>query len=115
MKKKLSLWLPVIIWMSIMFYFSNKPDLPGGSFDWLDFFIKKTAHVSEYLILHLLLYRAFQRKSPDYAFLAALVFAFSDEIHQLFTPGRGASLSDVFIDSAGISLSSILIWKRKYT
>ena len=115
MKKTLSLWLPVLLWMALIFSFSNRPDLPGGSFDWLDFIVKKTAHIGEFFILNLLIYRALQRKSPDYAILASLIFAFSDEVHQLFTPGRGAKLTDVLIDSIGISLSTIFVWKRKST
>ena len=115
MKKKLSLWLPVVIWMTIIFYFSNRPDLPGGHFDWLDFVSKKAAHVSEFFILNLLSYRAFQRRYPDYSFLFTLLVAFSDETHQLFIPGRGAQLTDVIIDSTGILISSFLLWKRKST
>ena len=113
MKKTLSLWLPVFVWMGIIFYFSNRPDLPGGKFDWLDFLTKKTAHIGEFFILNLLFYRAFQRKLPDYAILSSLIFAFSDEIHQLFTPGRGAKLTDVLIDFTGITLSSVWLWKKK--
>lgn len=101
--------------MVIIFSFSSRPDLPGGQFDWLDFLMKKSAHISEFFILNLLLFRAFQRKLPDYAFLASLLFAFSDETHQLFTPGRGAKLTDVIIDSIGIVSSSLWLWKKKST
>ncbi len=113
MSKKLSLWLPVVLWLGVIFYFSNQPDLPGNKFDWLDFFVKKTAHVSEFFILTILLFRAFRRKLPDYAIIFALAVAFSDEVHQLFTPNRGAKLTDVIIDSLGISLASLTLLKLK--
>ncbi len=41
-------------------------------------------------------------------FILSLVFcilyAISDEVHQLFVPGRGAQVSDVLIDSLGAFL-----------
>jgi len=33
-----------------------------------------------------------------------VLFAISDEVHQLFVPGRGGQVSDVLIDSAGASV-----------
>ncbi|NCO11498.1 hypothetical protein CO038_04715 [Candidatus Pacearchaeota archaeon CG_4_9_14_0_2_um_filter_39_13] len=51
------------------------------------------------------------------AFLLALAYAVSDEIHQLFVPGRYGSVSDVMIDATGSILAvliySILIRYRK--
>ena len=35
------------------------------------------------------------------SFLVCVLYAISDEVHQLFVPGRGAQVKDVFIDSAG--------------
>ncbi len=40
--------------------------------------------------------------------LISIIYAFSDEFHQFFIPGRFASLKDVLIDSTG-SLCSILL------
>ena len=46
-------------------------------------------------------------------FIAAL-YAASDEIHQLFVPGRGGQLSDVILDSAGalagVAAFTVLCW-----
>ena len=38
--------------------------------------------------------------------LLSVLYATSDEIHQIFVPGRGSSISDVLIDSFGILLAS---------
>lgn len=113
MRKIFSRWLPVALWMVVIFFFSSRPDLPGSRIDWVDFIFKKSAHVTEFAVLTLLAYRAFGRRSPDYAVLFAITYAFSDEIHQFFTPGRGALLTDVAIDSIGIIIASLLITKRK--
>ncbi len=50
-------------------------------------------------------------------FAICLVYATLDEIHQLFVPGRGAQVRDVFIDSAGAAVGIIVYWvimKLKY-
>jgi VanZ family protein len=45
------------------------------------------------------------------ALFISVVYAVSDEIHQLFVPGRVFSIKDIIIDSLG-SLSSILICSK---
>lgn len=101
-------WLPVIFWMAVIFYFSNQPDLKSGlPNDW-DFILRKLAHITEYFILTILLIRALAEEKVSkshtlvFAVLAALLYAASDEIHQLFVFGREGSVKDVMIDSLGI-------------
>ena len=52
-----------------------------------------------------MLYLAFSSENINYAFILTIVFGtlygVSDEVHQLFVPGRGAMVKDVLIDSAG--------------
>lgn len=97
--------------MVIIFWFSSQPDLPSNELVLFDFIVKKTAHFSEYLILTILWYRALEKKNPSAAILISLGYAFSDEIHQLFVPGRGGTLRDVFIDTLGIIASVVVITK----
>lgn len=75
--------------------------------------IRKLAHFSLYFILGLLwmsllkeysLSLIFQMK---YAILFCLIYACSDEFHQLFVYGRSGCIFDVGIDMAG-SLASII-------
>ena len=98
-----------VLWMVLIFYLSSQPDLPSNRIDYLDFIIKKSAHFTEYLILVILWFRALQLKSPSAAFFITLVYAFTDEIHQLFVPGRTGNLRDVFIDGLGICLGVFII------
>ena len=42
------------------------------------------------------------------ALFISLFYALSDEVHQLFVPGRYCSLGDFFIDSSGIILACVL-------
>lgn len=117
MLRKISKFIPALLWMAAIFIISSFPDLPSNEVYVLDFLIKKTAHVLEYSILFLLWYRALDKKSPAYAFMLSLAYAFTDEAHQLFVPGRTGLLRDVAIDSLGMIFLSYLIvkfklWKR---
>jgi len=110
MTKKILNWLSVIVWMGIIFFFSSQPAIKASNFALVDFVVKKNAHIAEFFILFFLLYRAFTKNKFERAFLISVLFAFSDEAHQLFTPGRTALLRDVAIDSLGISAAFILTY-----
>jgi len=97
--------------MILIFWISSIPDLPSNKVDILDFFIKKTAHFLEYTVLFLLWYKALGNKNPFTAIVFSLIYAFTDEMHQLFVPGRTGNLRDVGIDFSGILLSAFLIVK----
>ena len=104
-------YIPVVLWMILIFWMSSIPDLPSNKVDIINFFVKKSAHVIEYTILFLLWFRALGNKNPFQAIVFSLVYAFTDEIHQLFVPGRTGRLRDVGIDSIGMIISALLIVK----
>jgi VanZ family protein len=103
-----SIWLPVVAWAALIFAFSSVPHLSSGLGTW-DYVLRKCAHVTEYAILGALLLRALGREVP--AFLAALAYAASDELHQHFVAGRHASPVDVAIDAIGVTFG-LLVWTR---
>ncbi len=108
MNNKYYSWTLVFIWAGIIFYLSSLPIIQGPAIKPVDFALKKAAHVTEYAILFLLLNNALRRRRNHFhtAFLLGLLYAFTDEIHQLFTPGRGASLRDVLVfDNFGLIIS----------
>jgi VanZ family protein len=50
--------------------------------------------------------------SPSFvALLISFAYALSDEIHQVFVPGRAFELYDLALDLAGITIASALIWR----
>jgi len=108
-KNKFLSWSPVVLWAGLIFFFSSRPDIPSNQIYILDFIIKKSAHMVEFGILAFLLSKAFKFKKPDLSFLLAWSYAFTDEIHQLFVPGRGGRISDVLIDLLGIIIATKLI------
>ena len=76
----------------------------------------KLLHVVAYLILGSFVLRATHgglselRLVPTLAaFLLTLAYGVSDEIHQLYVPGRVASVADVGADALGAGLSILLM------
>jgi VanZ family protein len=71
--------------------------------------IRKLAHVTEYFILGLLLFRAFRGGAKGklrgewalYSILVVVLCAAADEFHQSFVSTRTASLLDVALDTLG--------------
>ncbi len=83
--------------------------------DGISFIVRKCAHATEYAILSGLIWNAlkgcFSISIKRRAFLAwgfTVLYAITDEIHQMFVPGRSCELRDVLIDAAG-ALASLLI------
>lgn len=78
--------------------------------------VRKAAHFTEYLILGILLisfineYKALELKYILITIFICMLYAVSDEIHQLFISGRTAKILDVFIDTLG-STTGIFIYK----
>lgn len=82
----------------------------------LDHTIRDLGHSSEYLILGVLLFwHIGQRKIPKLnaalmAFGFALVYAISDELHQLYVPGRACDILDLLADSIGMTIGILGFW-----
>lgn len=82
--------------------------------DSLQFIVRKGAHFCIYLALGFLCYLAMNTYNLKLktkfltALLISFVYAVSDEIHQLFVPGRAGQIRDVLIDFSG-SLTGIIL------
>jgi len=111
MNKFLKYWLPVLIWAGVIFVLSSIPSLKTDLEQ--DFLLRKVAHMVEFAILALLLYRALNQEKMSFyrklvfSFIFALFYAFTDELHQCYVIGRHGSLIDVGIDSVGILIFTI--------
>ena len=79
------------------------------------FLVRKTAHFTEYLILGILVlqllsdYTKINKRMLIVSLIICYLYAVSDEVHQIFIPGRTAKVLDTFIDGAG-SLVGIVIY-----
>ena len=73
----------------------------------MNHYVRKAAHFTVFAILGVIVYNLFasydidRRKAVLFTALVCLVYAISDEIHQLFVPGRAGMVKDVMIDFSG--------------
>lgn len=140
-KNLLLAWLPVLVWMGVIFGASTdlmssrqtsrfigpllrwfKADVSEAAIRRVQLAVRKGAHVTEYAILALCLYRALRRSLNQpvkrwclrcalSAFVLAVAYAGTDEWHQSFVPSRDGSLHDVLIDACGAALGLLLLWR----
>ena len=75
--------------------------------------IRKTAHFFVYFILGMIavnsVYRFCTRKILWVSECICILYAISDEVHQLFVPGRSGQISDVLLDSVGAMTGILLV------
>lgn len=89
---------------------------------YLVFPVRKCAHLSLYLLLGILVisllrgYMVINTKLVLLSLLICFLYACSDEIHQLFVPGRSGEARDVLIDTLGACLGVsfyYLVFRKK--
>ena len=110
-------WLPVLLWALAIFIGSSIPSVQVSENGVIDFISHKLVHLLEYAILNFLFYRALVNGRKVWepriiwtSFLAAVLYGLSDELHQIFTPGRSPRVRDVLVDAMG-SFLGIFLWK----
>src|SRR5437762_4034156 len=137
MRRFFKYWLPLLIWVCVIFLGSTdvlsaehtsrfmvpfllwlKPEMSPEKILFFLIVMRKSAHVSEYAILALLLWRAL-RSGPTpgvkmstlfgAALLACSLFAASDEFHQSFVKSRTPSVRDVMLDVAGAVFGLLIV------
>ena len=142
-KSKVQYWLPVVLWISFIFWMSTGmfsadntysffapllrflvPSISPKEIVIFHMILRKLAHVTEYFVSGLLLFRAFRKSSDEnqewswafFSLLGVVLIAASDELHQTFVLNRTASLIDVGIDIFGGFLAqcfSVLMYRRQ--
>lgn len=75
-------------------------------------FLRNCAHCLEFMGLSVLIFNAvyatFEAKlTPIIAFAGTVLYAITDEIHQIFVPDRAFQLSDILVDSTGALIGVI--------
>ena len=80
----------------------------------LSLIIRKLAHFTEYLILGFLTINMLNKNDISRKYLISIliciIYATSDEIHQIFVPGRAYQIRDILIDSIG-SITGVYLYK----
>jgi len=82
----------------------------------LQYPIRKCAHMTEYMIFTLSVVLALYvwdvkiKRLYMIAFTVSVIFASTDEFHQLFVSGRSGRAVDVLIDSTGAAIGLLIVW-----
>ena len=131
---ELCYWGPVLGWGLFIWIFSTRGFSESGTSRWIvpllhwllphapprtlfriHHMVRKGAHAFEYFLLSLLLLHGIRRGRPGWrlswglaAVGLAVLWACSDELLQLFVPGRGSSLRDVLIDGFGAAMAQVI-------
>lgn len=134
---------PLVAWMAVIFFASTDvfsashsgqligpllqwlfPNISEGQISTIHSLIRKAGHLTEYAILGLLAARAFydsahaglRRRWFEVALSLVVLYAFSDEFHQSFTPLRTASVYDSLIDiTGGLAALLFYFWRHNRT
>ncbi len=112
----LYLWLPVAVWMGLIFYLSAQPDLPQPRTGWVGLVISSAAHAFVFGMLALLWARALGERRHVLLLALALTmfYALTDEFHQAFVPGRYPDPWDLVCDGLGAALGlGLWAWWRR--
>ncbi|MFR7592949.1 MAG: VanZ family protein [Longibaculum sp.] len=125
--KKLKYFIPSILFMIIIFMFSNQNGEQSSGLSsqivyWIqtylhipitELIIRKAAHMSEYALLTITFIYGFShcqyslKQIIVFSLAATFLYACTDEWHQLFIGGRAGQLTDVLIDTSGGCLATI--------
>jgi len=106
------LWAPVVAYMAAIFSVSSLPDvsIPGGG--------DKPWHAVAYFGLVVTVVRAIAGGMPRriglrtaaLAAAIAVAYAATDEMHQMFVPGRSADVADLIADAVGVCVGTAACW-----
>ncbi|WP_096202383.1 VanZ family protein [Bacillus sp. FJAT-45350] len=93
-----------------------------GEARYIEFFIRKGAHLFVFFVLGSLIYSFLRALKVErlvlWSFLFIVLFAISDELHQAITPHRTPLVEDVLLDVIGGTLGILIvrfILTKKYT
>lgn len=106
-------WAITFLIAAFIFYISSISFEPGS----FGFGLKPIIyHMGIFFLLAIFLMISLVRgKNGGLIALAIILaggYAFSDELHQYFVPGRDASLFDIFLDGVGILFATLIYWIR---
>ena len=112
MKRALSLWLPVVIYMAAIFYGSSISDPPVPS-DVPDI----NLHLVAYFGLMMVVARAvcggawaqLTNAALAISWCITVAYGASDEWHQMYVPHRHAELRDLAADAIGAFVAAVLL------
>jgi glycopeptide antibiotics resistance protein len=113
---------PYIGWISFNYHKSEVSVEAMGIAGFIEFFIRKGAHVFAFFVLCCLFYFALHKTMPSksikqliVSFVLTFLYAGFDEFHQGFTENRTSYIGDVFLDGFGglLAIGLITIYRQR--
>lgn len=128
-------WVMTVLWMAVIFMFSHQDSdsssglsgqlaavlvrLTGGQLEGpqlvrFEGLLRVFAHGFVFFVLGLLVSYAFEtiniKELPNaaLAFIVSALYAASDELHQVYVPGRAGEVKDFLVDCVGIVIAIIV-------
>lgn len=132
-------YFPVLLWGALMAVLSSSgfgssftyrllkaladivhPSISSSTLHQINAVVRKLAHVSEYFVLAVLVWRALRQQAADFwrwswalgTLAAGVLFSGLDEWRQVFERGRVGSWADVGLDTLGVCLALLLLYGR---
>ncbi|MFG6114124.1 VanZ family protein [Halobacillus sp. MO56] len=121
-KLDLTFLVPILEPIHFIYHHSEVSIDALGTEGLVEFFIRKGAHVTVFLILTLLIYYALTKTSQlsvsvrlAAAWVMTVIYAITDEWHQGLTPNRTPYFGDVILDVTGaiIAVAILFLLSRK--
>jgi len=129
-------WWPALLWSFVIFSASTDtfssahtgaiiepflrwliPSISDETVDTIHFFIRKSAHFTEYFIYFIFLYRGIRGGRRGWhwswaltAWFIAAAYSALDEVHQSFVASRTASPWDSLLDSTGAFVALLVLF-----
>lgn len=106
----------ILVAIQDLFHITSDSKQDSFLFHMIEIIIRKAAHMAEYAIL------AVTVGYPLYIFgkrrwrlilwseVISVIYAMTDEFHQLFVPGRSGQITDILIDGCGAFLGCIIFF-----
>ncbi len=114
MRSEIKHWIPLLVWVTLIFVLPNVLSISGDG-PRLPKRFDKVIHFTEYLVLAVLLYRGLvfpPGRERMLVFLAVICAGLAvgalDEFTQYFLPRRNSSIIDWLADAAGILVGTSL-------
>ncbi|HUE75358.1 MAG TPA: VanZ family protein [Chloroflexota bacterium] len=103
-------WLPALVWMGFIFYWSSQSVLPIDGYDYSTL-LHRISHFGAYSILALLLVigTGSSVRGLLAAFIIASLYGVTDEIHQSFVPGRSGRLEEVVLNTVSAAVAVVMV------
>ncbi|MGL5574372.1 MAG: VanZ family protein [Sarcina sp.] len=134
-KKRVINIIILAAWMIFIFYMSGKTadastkdsdfiiniinnlglNLSNNFGEFASVIVRKGGHLTEYMILSLLIhnvlsdYIEIKKNIMIYSLIGVFLYACSDELHQMFVPGRAGRFTDVLIDTIGGTIGMFVV------